>query len=891
MAKSVLELAVGTGQWNAGLRKAKSALDNFTQSQGGIQSALAKDSEKMQQFVRMMGQMDSTSKTAKGQMNDYKSTIEQLTMQYNRMTDAQKQTIGQDYLQSIEQLKQRYQSVNEEIQEMNRMLSQTPSSVPVVGNQTATSSPLDNLTGKFTKANLYAWGIEKGIEGFQQLGEKIVDVAQQSSNLAVSAEGIERAYARLGRGDLMAKLKEETHGTVSELQLMKAAVKFNDFKLPVEELGTMLAFAQQKAKDTGQSIDYMVDSIVTGLGRKSLMILDNLGLSAAQIKEKMKETGDMTKAVAEIIREEMAKAGDYVETASDRIARAAADNEDAMLELGKAMNEALGVGSLDEFQLKFETAVIAELQQAVGVIDLVKRAWNELVGPIEKVAGKTVTVIERFELIRDISNSPRVGAMFQAIKNYLTTLISPALALYNTLKDIAQLVSGSRLNQTISRTTTIIGNSLPAVVTPGSADVTTTTSDDDKKGKGTGKGGGTTRVLTKEEENNKRIKELTEEYIKASDERRAAIRKEIAELQERNREIEKLRNEALGITAKALTQSTLSPLQQMELEAANVRAALPGAGSPEEYKEMKDYLDALLLDIKKYKGELNEIQQTKGFSGLTEGSLAAWISGQQSAAKGMQLGGADYLATSANIVDAKTLSAVMKTAVENGIEIDASTREELWEKIINAEDIPDNTWEELVAVINEHLAALGIDPIKIDLKTGNISKAGKETADSWKAAAQAVGSVGNALQQINDPAAKVVGIVGEAVANIALGFAQATAKDSKLGVFGWIAAVAGGLGTMISTIAAIKSATAQQHYAQGGIVPGNDYTDNTPVLVSSGELILNRSQQDNIAQQLQGNTFGDNFALSAKFDGEDFWIMLNRNSVRRGRGTIALNKH
>jgi hypothetical protein len=32
----------------------------------------------------------------------------------------------------------------------------------------------------------------------------------------------------------------------------------------------------------------------------------------------MKETGDMTKAVGQIIREQMAKAGDYVETAADR---------------------------------------------------------------------------------------------------------------------------------------------------------------------------------------------------------------------------------------------------------------------------------------------------------------------------------------------------------------------------------------------------------------------------------------------------------------------------------------------------------------------------------------------------------------------------------------------
>lgn len=161
------------------------------------------------------------------------------------------------------------------------------------------------------------------------------DLISESVGLAKQGEGIRIAFERLGRGDILQGLREATHGTVTDLELMKAAVKFNDFKLPVEELGTMLAFAQQKAKDTGQSVDYMVDSIVTGLGRKSLMILDNLGLSATEVKEKMKETGDMTKAVGEIIREQMDKAGDYVETAADRAAQANVSLQNKMEELGR----------------------------------------------------------------------------------------------------------------------------------------------------------------------------------------------------------------------------------------------------------------------------------------------------------------------------------------------------------------------------------------------------------------------------------------------------------------------------------------------------------------------------------------------------------------------------
>ena len=393
--QSVLELAVNVGRWDAGLKKAKQSLDSFTQASGGIQQALEKDSQKMQQFVRMMGNMESTAKTAKGQMNDYKGTIEQLTMQYNRMTDAQKKSVGQDYLNTIDQLKQKYQAVNEEIREMNRSLNQVKPESIGGGSDLGGSMTMASFKG-----NVYAYAAEKGAEALNMLKDKITDVLKESMKMSMEAEGIRIAYERLGRPDLMDKLKEATHGTVTELELMKQAVKFNDFRLSLDDMGAMLAFAQQKAKDTGQSIDFMVDSIVTGLGRQSKQILDNLGISAAEIGEKMKTSGDMTKAVAEIIREQMSKSGDYIETSMDRAAKAAVAVRDEMLTLGDQMRETFGTGSIEELSSMLELRLIKDLESLVDTVGDLSTGF----GILGTDAGKSLKAIAdvAYVVVREI---------------------------------------------------------------------------------------------------------------------------------------------------------------------------------------------------------------------------------------------------------------------------------------------------------------------------------------------------------------------------------------------------------------------------------------------------------------------------------------------------------
>lgn len=370
MADVITRFRLETTQYDSKLRDATKSLKEI----GRIAEIGGKDftkfSQKQVEAARALGNTASGANNVKDRLKELVGAFNDAAKAYNNLSAAQQQSdFGKAMSNSLEQLQTRIKETKQELYGLG-----------------------DGMKGG---GGLFGGDMMKGM--LQVAGGNLITMASswaaglvgdvknaiiQSAELARQTEGVQIAFKRLGRGDILDGLREATHGTVSDLELMKAAVKFQDFKLPVEELGTMLAFAQQKAKDTGQSIDYMVDSIVTGLGRKSLMILDNLGLSAAEIKERMAETGDMTKAVGEIIREQMSKAGDYVETAADRVAKANVALNNQMLELGNTMQDVLGFSGWDELATKIKTEVVGALQFTIETIGEAKNAWNSFMQAI-----------------------------------------------------------------------------------------------------------------------------------------------------------------------------------------------------------------------------------------------------------------------------------------------------------------------------------------------------------------------------------------------------------------------------------------------------------------------------------------------------------------------------
>jgi hypothetical protein len=153
------------------------------------------------------------------------------------------------------------------------------------------------------------------------------------------------------------------------------------------------------------------------------------------------------------------------------------------------------------------------------------------------------------------------------------------------------------------------------------------------------------------------------------------------------------------------------------------------------------------------------------------------------------------------------------------------------------------------------------------------------------------------MNQIEDPAAKVLGTIAQAVATMALSYSQAAASPAVTSTgWGWIAFAATGVATMLSSIAAIKQATSG--FANGGVIPGNSMSgDNLRGIgpggqvygLNAGEVVLNRSQASTLASALSD---GGNSEVGGTpyVQGELIYLGVNNYLKRSGRGEIVTSK-
>ena len=218
------------------------------------------------------------------------------------------------------------------------------------------SSDAEDLRKGFGKVDDKVKDTKKQSEGLQNAFKNLlpalsatalvagmVGIGKAAIDAAAKAEGIEQAFRRFGNSGLLDELRTKTKNLVSDVELQKQAVKFEQFNLPLEDLGNLLAFATQRANDTGESVDFLTNSIVTGLARKSLPILDNLGLNTKEIALEAEKAGDFFKGVGTIVSREMGKASGATETYSQVVQKLQVKWDNAQVALGKFLLKSVGL--------------------------------------------------------------------------------------------------------------------------------------------------------------------------------------------------------------------------------------------------------------------------------------------------------------------------------------------------------------------------------------------------------------------------------------------------------------------------------------------------------------------------------------------------------------------
>lgn len=864
--KSVLELAVGTGQWDAGLKKAKQALDNFTSAQGGLQQALEKDNGDMAKFVQMMTNMDSTAKTSKQQLREISNVLTDFTATYRTLTDEQKNSpFGQELAKGIQKLTERAGVLRDAMDDVALSIRGAASDTRLFdqmaqGMSVATAG-FQGLTGA---------GKLLGIE----MGNDVEVIAKLQAAMAItnSLTTIQTALQResaLMQGLSAAKtsINAAAHAVLSG-QLTAAAIAQKALNLAMRAAPWAIAATAIYAVVTAISKSSEETDKETAKRNAATEAMKRERAERERLAQKARDhagkvssaTGDMI-AKYRVLQEEWntlktnQEKNDFIKdntsafNAFGTSIRNAADAQkffveqaDKVIEVLKTMAEAEAFKDLltDAIKKKYTTdpskvdyKKYALSTNEISAFTPTQRWLGMYSGSYLYYDKNKYSAADDQKYIQDFINANKELKDAGITPNDYWSETSDTHRVFHLNYKAIGKIQDIRKSNIIKNATDELDGDVE--------NFTKKYSDSIKKvqelqadmplfngGKGDGNGGSDNNQ-TELQKNNALIDQLSTEYVSASDERRAAIRKEIIELQELNEEFNRLKKEAVeGIDANNL----LPDIPQ-------------SSGSTESYGEQ--LRKSIFADMQ--------------------------IEAQQA--------------------DVNAIKNLMDVVIRNGIEGVDIPVDDLMERLFgDGGDIAGSYFHGIVEKINEQLREIGRDEIEIDAK-GNVSKKGaKNNNDSEEDKKEA---------KLNETLSTLSGGMNNVVNGLNdLGVELPKGLSNVIGGIQTISSILTGISAIVSAIEVITAADTIIPFAGGGIVRaaggtlvGSSYSgDNLRGIgpggqiygLNAGELVLNRAQAGALASQLQDMSRGTD--LPPYLTGEMIYLGLQAYTRRSGMGEI-----
>lgn len=995
MADVIARLKVDSSEYDSKINKARNGLLRLEESLRAAGKDFTQADSAQVKFVQDLGKMETVSRTARGQMNELKTAFTDLSVQYKRMSDLERQSpIGKAMAQSLGQLKGRIATLRTDLAGVEKQLG------GVGGN--AFTRGLGSAFSMFGPAALAAGGVMAAMNGLRTAMSSLIQTNMQ----------FEQASANLAA--VLGTTRDQTTALTAQAKQLGATTQYT--AIQITDLQTNLArlgFTQQEILASTKAIQYFATATRADLGEAANLAgaaLRGFGMNASEMERvasvlavsttksalsfeklataipivapvakqfgftiedtvtmlaKLSDAGmdaSMSATATRNIFLKMANESGKLAQALGRPVHNVEEFGEALKELrekGMSLNDILsmvGVRSTAAFAVFADNAdtlkdfkdsitgcsdalqgmVDEQLNTLQGSVTIMKSAWEGLMLTFSNSNGilKETTdaltrllqawtnwnkrrqggdaAISTYEL--GLSNEQRKGAKAvvegyraggmkdEEIKLKIETDTQPlveardkAKALYDQLEKIQNAgqqqawnkafrnmfpeynveqhgAAPNYLAQQIAAQNDAIAlqNYMASLVTPASV--------------GTPAGSGTNGEGSADKKTTARLKARYEEEEKAQI---AALDRMVMKEEEYEAKVYEIKRAALEKIAKLYDEDSA--------ERARANAAISSLDISYQGTQMR-------LANKKEKSETKSQEAIiKGLPAerdtrVTSQNISTLQKQFQDELSHAFVGSEGYLIAADKIADLNAFQNLLKQAMAAGVEFNPAQMQMLFDNIRLGVDVEDADWQKLVDEINTKLATLNFPPIELDVKTGSVKAASNDVVKmkgDWTQAAQAVAAFGSALQSVEDPTAKVAGIIAEAIASVAAGAGGAIANAAKGdagGPWGWLAFAISATATMISTIAAIKSATSTGNYASGGIIPGTSFSgDRLTANVNSGELILNRAQQDRIAGQLTaGNGVMGGAQTSQPYvTGEKILLGVNNYLGRSGQGEIV----
>lgn len=925
MADSVVRLTVNSQEYDQKLKRAAEGLQRYVEGcrkVGGTLEVVEKDTL---EYVKALGRMETTSRSATGKLSEMRKTFVELSAQYKQLTEQEKQSpFGKELAKSLDQLKVRINDSRTQLEGINKEL--TGSKFGQFGSVIDTVGQKLGITGNLTEMLTSKTAMLTGA-----IGASVAIIGKAANEWA-------KYNAELAKQDQITTvttgLKDDSAKEMTDKMRALSDTYKVDFRDAINAANTLMSQFGETGENATQLIKDGMQGMIQGDGGKLLSMIQQFapafrdaGVSASQLVAVIQnsEGGLFTDQNMQAIVMGIRNIRLMTKATSEALAKLGIDGQ----EMSKKMSDgsmtvfdALKLVSRQLQTVDSNSQTAGEVMQTVfgrqGVMagTNIAKAIEQLNTNLEETKKQTGEVGEAFAELQTANEKLNVAIreafgydgweqMATGIQAKLVTALAAVIDKLGQIRQWFKDFTPDGQTQNIQTQEQKDMNRRLAYVRSGS-----------------------NKSYWNQQNKQYYDQQVSERQFKVSalkgdDAITKGLRQKAeADLQAWKNlrdEYNKKANDILTAPPKSNTINNVKPTpidnggkggkttpEYIPLEGSidaqtkkvqDLQKAWRAAADDKSREDIKKQIDEAQRTLDLMTGKIKAMPKIDiKFDGLAPNGMTGKARTpedlQQGAVKMKQAVKLE-IDQDASKVDSETLKTLMKDAIQNGINGMDLQFGILGDKIGKGIDIPDDSWQGILDQYNALREMIGEEPIVINFKTGKIDKVVNETEKLKKTigtTAQVVGTIGQAFNAIEDPAAKVAGTVAQAIANIAMAYSDALAKDqtTKFNIWGFIAAAAASTVSMATTIAQIHSQTG---YAEGGIVKGNHYSgdmlDGGSFGINAGELVLNRAQQGSLASQLEGSAGGfRNGQIVGRIEGEKIVLVANRYFRRTGQGEI-----